>query len=63
MYDATIKSIFFIIKDKDENEKKYITLCENLDSCVFQFEDENNIVKTKIKIDEILYNNNFKIEI
>ena len=63
MYDATIKSIFFIIKDKDENEIKYITLCENLDNCVFQFEDEKSIVKTKIKIDEILYNNNFKIEI
>ncbi len=63
MYDTTNKSIFFIVKEKNGEEKKYITLCENLDSCVFQYEEENKIVKTKIKIGEILYNNNFKIEI
>ena len=63
MYDTTNKSIFIIVKEKNGEEKKYITLCENLDSCVFQYEEENKIVKTKIKIGEILYNNNFKIEI
>ena len=63
MYDTTNKSIFFIVKEKNGEEKKYITLCENLDSCVFQYEEEKKIVKTKIKIGEILYNNNFKIEI
>ena len=63
MYDENSNSIFFIVKEEDGTEKKYITLCENLDNCNFQFEEENNIVKTNIKIDEILYNNNFKIEI
>lgn len=60
-YDTSKKSIFFIIEENDV-EKKYITLCENIDTCEFQLKDNKNVI-TKITINEILYNNNFKIEI
>ena len=61
MYDELQKCIFFIIEEKG-NEKKYITLCDNIDACEFILKD-NNTVKTKIKNKKILYNNNFKIDI
>lgn len=51
-------SIFFILFENDE-EKKYITLCENLDSCIFTY--ETNRLNTKIKIGDITYNNNFNV--
>lgn len=51
-------SIFFIIQENAE-EVKYITLCENLDSCDFTY--ENNQLKTSIKIGDITYRNNFSL--
>ena len=51
-------SIFFIIQENTE-EVKYITLCENLDSCDFTY--ENNQLKTSIKIGDITYRNNFEL--
>ena len=51
-------SIFFIIQENTE-EVKYITLCENLDSCDFTY--ENNQLKTSIKIGDITYRNNFNL--
>ena len=62
MYDGTNKCIFFIIKDKNEDEIKYITLCDNIDICEFNVKDNNNVT-TKITINEIVYNNNFNIEL
>ena len=60
-YDGSKKSIFFIINE-NEIENKYITLCDNIDICEFSLKGNNN-VETKITINEIVYNNNFKIEI
>lgn len=62
MYDGTNKCIFFIIKDKNEDEIKYITLCDNIDICEFNVKDNNNVT-TKITINGIVYNNNFNIEL
>ena len=61
MYDGSTKSIFFIIEEKG-NEKKYITLCDNIDICEFDLKDNNNVI-TEITINEIVYNNNFNIEL
>lgn len=50
--------IFFIITEQGI-DKKYITLCENIDSCTFSY--TGNKLKTTITIGEIIYNNNFNI--
>ncbi len=51
-------TIFFIVTEQ-EIEKKYIALCESIDSCTFVY--NSNSLKTTVKVGEILYNNNFTI--
>ena len=54
--------LFFIIPSEDlmePEEKKYITLCDQIDFCEFSY--ENNKLTTKITIGEIVYNNIFNI--
>lgn len=50
--------IFFIITEQGV-DKKYITLCENIDNCNFSYNE--NKLKTIITIGEITYNNNYNI--
>ena len=53
-------NIYFIVTENQTGEeKKYITLCENLDSCNFEY--ENKKLETSIKINDITYHNNFSI--
>ena len=52
-------NIYFIITDNEDVEKKYITLCEKLDSCNFIY--QNQKLETSIKINDITYHNDFTI--
>ena len=57
--------IFFIIQEPNTSEPteyetlKYITLCEELDTCTFLY--ENNKLTTTVKIGEFVYKDNFSI--
>ena len=51
-------SLFFIIQENEE-EVKYITICENIDDCSFTY--ENNRLTTAIEIGDITYRNNFNL--
>lgn len=53
------KKLFFILLENENDEKKHITLCENIDNCIFSYTE--NKLKTTITIGEITYNNNFNI--
>lgn len=62
--------VFFIVKEKKkdsnneivEEETKYITLCEEITNCTFYYDSEDEkILKTTISINDLTYNNNFKI--
>ena len=53
------KKIFFILLENGNDEKKYITICQNIDNCIFSYTE--NKLKTTITIGEITYNNNFNI--
>ena len=58
--------VFFIVKEKNvAEETKYITLCEGIDECKFNYNsgENNNILKTSISINDLIYNNNFKIQL
>ena len=55
-------NIFFIVNENGK-DIKYITLCENIDDCNFNMEEENgNTFSTIIMIKELTYQNNFKIQ-
>ena len=61
VYDSYTKSIYYIVAE-DGVEKKYITLCENLEGCTFT--ESGNVVTTDIKINnEIRYKNNFRMKL
>ncbi len=49
--------LFFIVLENGNEEKKFITLCENIDNCTFSYRE--NRLYTSITIGEITYNNIF----
>ena len=59
-YNNEEKKIFYIIPSEDlieDEEKKYITLCDGIDNCEFSY--ANNKLITKIYIGERIYSNSF----
>lgn len=51
--------LYYIVLDSEENIEKYITLCENLDDCKFNYNDKK--LKSVITIQNLPYTNVFNI--
>lgn len=59
-YNCYNNKVFFIVNENDE-EKKYITLCEGIDN--YRFSYDNTKLTTMINIGEIVYNNIYNIKL
>lgn len=53
------EKVYFILTDTLGNIEKYITLCNEIEDCEFLYED--NKIKTRVQIKEIIYNNSFSV--
>ena len=52
-------SIYYIAKDKDNNTKKIIRLCDEISNCTFSCNGDN--LKISVTMKDRIYNNNYSI--
>ena len=60
------EKIYFIVEEYINGKKeeiKYITLCESIKGCNFSYQSNTNLLTTSFTINDLTYNNNFKINI
>ena len=61
IYNNKNHNIFYLVIKKDGTVEKKIELCSDIKSCIFNYSDTDNILKITVVINDITYNDQFKI--
>ena len=61
IYNNKNHNVFYLVIDKNGTVEKKIELCSGIKSCIFNYSDTDKILKLTVVINDITYNDQFKI--